>query len=419
MYTLLIELAKRHFQSEGFKDRLQHIYIPYLKMGVVWIWNVYFRHQEQKIYSEVYKNNTPVIDETSNIGASAPVVGSATLPMYETIATRLKKWFIQSESQGNTSQCVAFTTTNIHRYITKLVGLGDLKVSQLDMYIDRYHKFAGEESGMSPTLVYQSIAQKGVAVGDTLPLVDNQSLMASLDDRKFFPDEKIAPFRIKMIKSCEQVNKSWANVISMVQSVPMGYPLQAVLGATDTYFGSDVVYGKYNTFYAGHSVMVIGGSACIVDGQEGFFITDSAYYTGRVYRFGTAIRFITKDFWNSLGYSMFKPIFVDSIQALADQVKIVPASTSVFVYNTANLNQSNEDVITIQRALIALGYSLPAGATGFYGGQTASAVMKFQLDHVADFAKLDPTYTVDFFKGLNGKSFGNDSIKVINSVQGL
>lgn len=418
MYTILLKLAKRHFQSEGFKNRLNHIYIPFLKMKLAWVWNIYFNHKEVKVFSEIYKNSTPVLDEMSNIGAS-PVIGSATLPNYESIANRLKQWFIQSESQGNTSQCVAFTMTNIHRFVARLLGLGEMKVSQLDMYIDRYHQFAGEESGMSPVANYESVGKKGVSIGDTLPLVNNQSLMASVDDRKFFPDAKIAPFRIKMIKGYEQVNKSWGNVVSVINSVPMGYPLQAVLGATDTYFASDVVYGKYNVFYAGHSVTVIGGSACIVDGQEGFFISDSAYFTGKVYRFGTAIRFITKDFWNTLGYSVFKPIFIDSIQEQVNAVKIVPASKSVFVYNTANFGQSNEDVITVQKALLALGYSLPAGATGFYGQQTADAVLKFQLDNQKEFQKIKPEYTVDFFKSLKGKSFGNDSIKVINTLQGL
>ena len=419
MYTLLLELAKRHFKSEGFKKRFNHIYLPVLKMGGAWIWNLYFRHKEKQIYTEVYKTAVPVIDEM-NIGApSKKTVSSATLPRYEDIADRLKKFFIESESQGSTSQCVAFTFTNIHRLIAKLLGFGEIKVSQLDIYLDRVNKqYDGDGSGMSPQDTYLKLTEKGVAIGNTLPLIDDQSVMNGLDNRKYFPDAKVAPFRIKMLKEGQYVNPDWGYVMSAIQSVPMGYPLQAILGATDTYFGSDVVYAKYNTFYAGHSVTIIGGSACIVDGQEGFFITDSAYYKGRVYRFGTAIRFITKDFWNKLGYSVLKPIFVDAIQ---NQVKdVTPTQTTgIFVYDKCGFGENNHAVTILQKALINLGYSIPAGATGQYGAQTATAVLKFQLDKQNIFASINPIYTVEFFKKLAGKNFGDDSIAVINRIQGL
>lgn len=412
--TILIALLKRHFQSEGFKDRLNHIYLPYLKMGGAYLWNFYFRKKETEQFAEVYKNVTPVIDEMNNIGASA-VVGSASLPYYESIAERLKKVILYSEEQGNTSQCVAYTFNNIHRYITKLIGLGDMKVSQLDIYLDRFNKgYDGDGTGMSPSDTYIKLASKGVAVGDVLPVITDQGIMAQKDNRKYFPDLNIAPYRIKILKSGEQISKDWGNVISAIKSVPMGYPLQAIIGSTDTYFASDVVYAKYNTFYAGHSVTIIGGSACIVDGQEGFFITDSAYNKNRVYRFGTGIRFITRDFWNALGYLLFKPIFIDSIQS---QIKAT-AFNAIYVYDTCSYGQNNDAVRTLQKALINLGYAIPS-ATGVYGTATQQAVLQFQLDKQPIFATIDSDYTVDFFKKLAGKNFGNDSVKVINRIQGL
>lgn len=43
----------------------------------------------------------------------------------------------------------------------------------------------------------------------------------------------------------------------------------------------------------------------------------------------------------------------------------------------------DSNVASVQSRLMQLGYTIPAGATGYYGDQTKSAVYKFQLDHVS------------------------------------
>lgn len=54
----------------------------------------------------------------------------------------------------------------------------------------------------------------------------------------------------------------------------------------------------------------------------------------------------------------------------------------VGVLLSAEYGETSSNVARIQTKLISLGYPIPAGATGFYGPQTKSAVFAFQLERV-------------------------------------
>jgi len=412
--TLFIkELLIKHFASEGFKNRVKHKYLPLLKKGVAYLWNKYADSKERKIVSEIYKVTDVVELSKQEPTAFAPT--GAIMPLYEQIADKLKVWFVDSAYQGSTGQCVAFTLDNTIRAIAKVIGLGNIAVSPLDVYIDRNtRKTRGDYTGMSPELMFKSVAQKGVAVADLLPRMDDQSQMFKVDDRSFYPDDLIDPFRLKLVLGAEYVDTAWKNVVGVINSLPMGFPLQISILVGDGYFGYDIPLVKNSSIYGGHSVCVIGGSACIVDGQEGFFITDSAYYKGRIARFGTTIRFITKDFWNAHGYTLMLPKFVDSVQK-----KALENRPHVHIQNvtlTAKIGDSGENVRVIQNALIALGYGIPSGATSFYGNETANAVLRFQLDNVERFTKIVATNTKEVLTSLGGRHFGASSVQVINSI---
>lgn len=45
------------------------------------------------------------------------------------------------------------------------------------------------------------------------------------------------------------------------------------------------------------------------------------------------------------------------------------------------VNDQGDDVAELQNGLIDLGYSIPSGATGFFGGETSTAVVQFKTDH--------------------------------------
>jgi hypothetical protein len=54
-----------------------------------------------------------------------------------------------------------------------------------------------------------------------------------------------------------------------------------------------------------------------------------------------------------------------------------------FIFTTdMKYGQTSEDVRRLQLRLISLGYSIPAGATKFYGTQTKSAVYQYQLNNI-------------------------------------
>lgn len=410
---MLKQLLIRHFRSAGFQKRLKHIYLPMLKKGGAYLWNLYADRKERKIFDKVYRLAETVERPESAPTASAPM--GASIPLYENIAHSLRDWFVDSPYQGSTGQCVAFSLDNIIRAVAKVMGLGGIAVSPLDVYLDRTtRRFKGDYTGMNVGLMFNSVINKGVALADLLPRMDDQSLMVNVDDRALYPDTLISPFRIKILSEAVNLGTDWKNLMNTINSLPVGYPVQISLGVGDGYFGYDIPKERSTVEYGGHSIVAIGGSGCIVDGQEGFFITDSAYYKNRVSRWGVTIRFITKAYWLRNGWGAYLPKFIEPIQTKAMEKRpYVPAE---LIETPAQQGQEGEHVRAIQNALITLGYNIPSGATGFYGTESAKSVLAFQIANIKYFQELDPTYTLEKMKSLGGKYFGNLSVKVINSL---
>lgn len=404
------ELLRRHFQSAGFQKRLKHIYLPLLKKGLAYIWNKYADKKELKIFADAYRNN-PSVEHPEGLLATA-TARKIQLPLYENVADRLRAWFYPSEEQGSTGQCVAFTGENIVKNGAKVAGFGDISLSPLDLYLDRHtRRFAGDYTGMNPSLMLKSLAEKGIALGNLLPRMTDQSLMKDVDDRAFFPDILISNFRIKPLKAHQNIGRDFDTLVQKINSVPRGYPIQISLTCTDTYFGYDIPLDTHTKEYGGHSVTAIGGSACIVDGKEGFFITDSAYYKNRVSRFGISIRFLTREFWEKYGGWSLYPIFNDEINA---KIFTIEPPVKAKIELGAKFGDKGDNVSKIQLALIAKGEIIPSGATGFYGEETARAVLSWQIKNVEKFNQADGRYTVQTLTELGGKNFGALSVKIIN-----
>jgi hypothetical protein len=66
---------------------------------------------------------------------------------------------------------------------------------------------------------------------------------------------------------------------------------------------------------------------------------------------------------------------------LAQLLSNTPASNNNPITRDLQLNDQGEDVRTLQQQLISKGYSISAGATGFFGTQTRDALIKFQQDN--------------------------------------
>lgn len=403
------ELIKRHFQSAGFQKRFKFIYLPLLKKAFAYFWNLYADKKEKTIFADAYRHNAPLVIPEE---AMANAMGKMQLPLYETVGEKLKAWFVPSEEQGSTGQCVAFSMENIIKNIAKVIGFGDISISPLDTYVDRTtRRFAGDYTGMNPSLMMRDVARKGIAVGNLLTRVTDQSVLKNYDDRAFYPDALLDPFRVKILKSHTDVGRNFDTLVSTINSVPTGFPIQISLTVTKSYFGYDIPDLSSTEEYGGHSIVAIGGSACIVDGKEGFFITDSAYYKNRVARWGVSIRFISREYWERYGGWSLKPKFTDEIEAKLSGV-VPPIKVKIEL--GAKFNDVGEHVKAIQLALIAKGEIIPAGATGVYGQQTADAVLSFQLKNLQKFYEADSRYNEKTLRDLGGKNFGALSIKVIN-----
>lgn len=412
--TTIKKLLVRHFLSAGFKKRLQYIYTPMFKKAIAKVWNVYADRKERSIFEKVYTVTESVVEQPAHQPTAGVALG-ASIPLYENIADRLKVWFVDSPYQGSTGQCVAFTLDNIIRAIAKVIGFGSIGVAPLDVYLDRTTRIVqGDFTGMNVEQMFKSVGKKGVAVADLLPRMDDQSKMVEVDSRELYPDNLIAPFRIKILDRADFIGKDWKYLMNTINSLPMGFPVQISMSVGDGYFGYDIPKVQNNTVYGGHSVTAIGGSGCIVDGKEGFFITDSAYYKGRVSRWGQTIRFINKDFWQRNGWGGMLPVFIEPIQSKAFEAK--PRKVVETVVTPAQRGEEGEHVRAIQNALIVLGYNIPQGATSFYGVETGKAVLAFQLANLSRFQKLDPSYTEAKMKSLAGQYFGKLSVEVINTL---
>jgi len=71
----------------------------------------------------------------------------------------------------------------------------------------------------------------------------------------------------------------------------------------------------------------------------------------------------------------------------------------------ARYGETSENVKNIQKKLISLGYKITAGATGYYGPQTAQAIYAYQLGHIS----------MSLYERLilKGKKFGPKTIESI------
>ncbi len=98
--------------------------------------------------------------------------------------------------------------------------------------------------------------------------------------------------------------------------------------------------------------------------------------------------------------------------------KIADIQGSVQIQLTTGVKYGDrsELVEALQNALISLGYSIPAGATEYYGSQTSKAVLEFHEDNWKKFYEINKFWTKIELEKLEGKHFGKLSVQIINSM---
>ncbi len=95
-----------------------------------------------------------------------------------------------------------------------------------------------------------------------------------------------------------------------------------------------------------------------------------------------------------------------------------PASSTCTITDTLTIGASGTAVTCLQQYLIANGFSIPAGATGYFGTQTQSAVAAWQDTHnQASFAVLAQTIDSSTASTSVSTGIGGSSIAVIGDPQ--
>lgn len=129
---------------------------------------------------------------------------------------------------------------------------------------------------------------------------------------------------------------------------------------TPFYNGKVVEFGHY----------ICGVDYGLVNGVKTIVAEDSA---GQ-FSSATGVRYLTAD-W------IVKRV-EGALYFLGGKDTSVPQDTKYIFNNDMHFGQVSSDIIKLQERLISMGYSIPAGATGYFGGQTRDAVLKYQIDHI-------------------------------------
>lgn len=425
---MLKELLVRHFASAGFKRRFTNIYLPVIKQFLAYPYRAIHAKLEQNQFAEEYKIDRS-IEDAEEAPDTATYNAEGIILTEENAVELLKRYQLNHEPQ-EFGTCVAHSMKNIHRFATKACFNDVPDFSEHDVYIDRETRGNDLDGGMYPSRTLQRMVEKGIAIKGVVPTaLKTKDLNTTRAD---YPDALLAPFRVKMIKTHKSINAEGAfdlvwNYIVETYNKHGVRPFQFSITSRAGWWGSDVPEATGKT-YGGHSA--VGLTIPFMFGKKrAFFCIDSSYRRGTTWRVGTGIRIVTEDCWNGLG-KIIRPLsFVDVIEKkLGTQIIEDPSVPNVptlpnqpLLTVPAAMPQQNVHVEAIQKALIANGFDIPAitsGSTGYgyYGQQTADAVLAFHRKFSLAFTQLDPYWTLARLEALEGKSFGTLSIRVMNAL---
>lgn len=416
----------RHLQSAGFQRRLKNIYIPLAKQGLTFVYRYFHGKLEQNQFAQEYQTDKVIEGEDDEVLSTDSYSATGNILTEEDAIELFKKNYVLNHEPQKYGTCVAHTMKNIHRFAIKTIFGDESNFSEHDVYIDRYTRTKGLDMGMSPSKTFKRMAEKGIAVRGVVPTATSKSDLQTT--REDYPDDKLAPFRVKMIKKNTYLQTTrdfeplW-NYLVQTYNTHGVRPFQFSITSRQGWWGKDVPTATGKT-YGGHSVM--GLTIPFMHGNKRAFLAiDSSYRRGTSWKIGQGVRIVTEDCWNGLGGYVRPVEYVPAIEAALVGAVIPPvtpdAPSAKLLTVTAALGQSNAYVSDIQKALISIGFPMPAITSGnaqygYYGVQTAEAVLKFQLAHVNRFMARNPMHDAQALRGWKGEYFGEGSIAVMNEL---
>lgn len=422
------ELIVRHITSPGFQRRWTNIYWPFLKTFLATPYNKTLIYWSEKWYENqmIHSEETLTVDDVDSASYS---VNQRVVLTQEDAFDVVRQYLVDHEDQ-DFGMCVTHTVKNIYRFAAKALFSGITDFSEHDIYLDRTTRHNGVDAGMNSSATLDRIIEKGVAIHGIVPdPVEESDLNATRED---YPDDQLTPWRIKLLKqrgfmdARRDFEKVWAFMTEDYAKRGVR-PFQFSIIAMRGWWTSDVPSAT-GTIYGGHSVMGLT-IPFMYGNKRAFFAIDSSYRSGLAWQVAPGVRIVTEDCWYGLGKYVRPVEFIDSIeQALGGNIVTpTPVPPSIpqrpgkpeVLSISAVFGQENEHVAKIQKALVHFGYDLPAitkaGAPwGYYGTETAAAVKRWQVDLAPVFNSLDGRWSADSLAALEGKHFGDLSVKVMN-----
>lgn len=418
------ELIIRHITSPGFQRRVRNIYWPFLKDILGKPYNAAHNslnagyYEEQMKYSEEQDTYTDS-EEIDSVSYSAE--GE---PLSQEVAFDLVKGYLVLHEKQNFGMCVTHTVKNIFRFAAMSIFDGFVDFSEHDVYLDRTTRQKGIDAGMNSSRTLDRVIEKGVAIHGIVP--DPEREIDLKTTREDYPDEIVAPFRLKLLKSRgfidgrEDFDKVWGFIMENYTKRGVR-PFQMSIQAMRGWWTSDVPTAT-GTIYGGHSAVGLT-IPFMYKGKRAFFCIDSSFRSGLVWKVDTGVRIVTEDCWNGLGRYIRPVEFIDVIEKELGGSVEVPVGEKKLEHLTvtSQFGQENVHIEKMQKALIAMGFDLPAITKagvpyGYYGTETAAAVKKFQKTFWELFNGLDDQWTEESLAALQGKSFGNLSLQVMNML---
>lgn len=353
--------------------------------------------------------------------------GTAYVPVANALkqedAFKLVQAYLINHEPQKFGTCVTHSIKNIYRFAAQVLFKGKVDFSEHDIYLDRETRARELDGGMVPSQTLRRIADKGIAIAGIVPDAETQADLKKT--RADYPDEIVQPFRLKLIKSHEDnsadrnFEKVWAYITSTYQNEGVR-PFQFSITSLKGWWESDVPTAT-GISLGGHSVM--GITIPFMYGKKrAFFAFDSSYRPRGVWQVAPGVRIVTEDCWNGLGRD-FRPVrFVDAVEAKITPKKPIVATRPTLDRVPTNavlgMGVSNGGVTILQKALIALGYPIPAlvgemsNSTkfGYFGGQTADAVVRWKNDNFEPLKSLNAGFAVE------GLTFGKECVTWINTL---
>lgn len=384
----------KHFRTYTY-PRIKRFTRRFVNLGLYELIERGYKIVDDTFYKGDIEPETPqqiALHDRANETDGAVVESAASLPRFEDIVDDLLIW--KGLEQGRTYRCGTFTMNNMLRTAMIRKGLRPpLEVTAIDpLYV--FTKHGTGKVGTVMNNAFKWLSDHGYPIPAWNPsMTDHNKELVALESNKNVDNAML----FSTIRATGNVRYTYKydEAVELDRTLPMNYEMQVSISFNESlkYFGQKVPFlqkinGKYDLKRTGgHSIHGVRGSfSKWEDGEAGFAIIDSAYRSSE-----DGWRFLKKMFMDyGLVQIRFVELNVSGESVLPDPVVPTPQPTpdpgEPFVYARlagvdTQFGENNGNSLLLQKYLISQGFNIPAGATGYFGEQTRSALKEWLDRH--------------------------------------